>query len=138
MVNFKEAYCEKTSGNCWGCIYADCCQQWLDISEDVFMDVKREISVALCESRHDIPEAIDGAIFPETISDPMNFGLLRELCRDAMTPAIKSGVKKFNIYVTGLTPALLTVINFCRENSVEVVTHHYDRNSGTYIPLPMV
>lgn len=100
--------------------------------------VKDTVNVALCESRHEIPEATDGAIYPAEIANPMDFGVLREIARDSLTPAFVDGVKTVNVYVTGLTPALLSVINYCRECNVKCVTYHYDRSSGKYLPLPMV
>lgn len=139
MVNFEKDACDTCKGNCWHCFHCDDCLQWLDIAPYTPAQiVKREISVALCESRHDIPEAIDGAIFPETIETPMDFDILREIASNSLTPAIKCGVKRINLYVTGLTPALLVVCNFLRENNAEIVTYHYNKANGEYLPLPIV
>lgn len=98
--------------------------------------IGHEYSMALCESRHEIPQAEDGAIFPQEIEDPMNFFRLRTLCREKLGPLVGT-CDVLNVYVTGLTPALLTVVNFCRENKIECVTWHFNRATGEYKPLPM-
>lgn len=122
-----------------GCFHADECNQYNDVAPyDCATITVREIYVALCESRHEIPAAINGSIYPREISDPMNFGLLREIARDILNPAFMQGVTTVNVYVTGLTPALLTVINYCRECGVTCVTWHYNSATGEYQPLPML
>lgn len=100
--------------------------------------VKDTINVALCESRHEIPEAVNGAIFPEVIDNPMDFGALRIMAENALNPLFTLGVKNVNVYVTGLTPALLTVVNLCRERGIKCITFHYNKTNGQYFPLPMV
>ena len=94
------------------------------------------VSMVLCASRHSVPDAVDGAIF-EKIDDPMNFMALRRMAWGRLAPLFNDGVKIVNIYVTGLTPALLTVINICREHDVMVNTWHYDNVSNTYKMLSM-
>ena len=55
--------------------------------------------MATCEGRHDIPQAIDGAVFPMEISDPTNGAAL-----EATAKAIDS----LSLYVAGFTPATIT------------------------------
>ena len=139
LKNYKVVMCNKCAGNCWNCFYADECNIWNDVEPCVpVFETRREIWVALCESRHDIPAAVNGSIYPQTIEDPMNFDALRDQCCDALNPAFNVGVKKVNIFVTGMTSALLTAINYCRECGVECVTWHYDKEVDGYQPLPIV
>lgn len=97
---------------------------------------RNEIYVALCESRHDIPMAINGSIFPETVEDPMDFeGMYRHV--DAVLGVVANRITTLNLYVTGLTPALLETVNWCHDNNIKCVTWHFNRATGEYKELPM-
>ena len=87
-----------------------------------------EHNMALCEGRHTIPMATDGYIFPSTV-DPLD---TEKLERDAA--ASLDGVKKLNLYVTGLTVALIATLNACKGLGISVTLYHYDRESGEYYP----
>lgn len=91
------------------------------------MQVKT-FKMALCEGRHDIPEAVDGSIFGFEI-DPLHPEKLEE---DAAAKIHDLGIKKLNLYVTGLSVALVAVINAAKLTGVELVLYHYDKNSDTY------
>lgn len=45
-----------------------------------------------------------------------------------------NGIEELTLYVTGLTVALVAVINACRGFNVKLTLMHYDRESGTYYP----
>lgn len=90
----------------------------------------RFASVALCESRHSIPLAVDGSIFPQEV-DPTN--ALR-LEADATRIIRESGVEFLTVYVTGLTVALVAVINACHRLGVHLTLMHFDRETGNYRP----
>lgn len=115
------------------------------------------LNMALCANRHNIPEATDGYIFRE-IADPTNTWRLEKQAFSAIWAACNA--KKYlvylgsisprfgncdledalciakdvhlNLYVTGLTPALIAVLNICREESITVDLYHYDRETGGY------
>ena len=110
------------------------------------------LNVTLCAGRHEIPQATDGAIFREIperlITSPhmleeAAFGRLwsiehslgvdspdeEELYCSGLNPAVP-----VNIYVTGLTVALIAVLNVCRRERVPVTLYHYNRGTGTYFP----
>jgi len=58
--------CGKCKGNCYGCFYADECPQWLDVSPYTPSTVTVNcVRLALCESRHPMPDEVEGSIFPE-------------------------------------------------------------------------
>ena len=80
---------------------------------------------ALCEGRHDMP--CDEAIFPGTIEDPTDVMGLVRIASDKL-----GGCKTVVVYVTGLTVALVAVINACRDMGINLCLKHYDRNTGSY------
>lgn len=65
--------CELCGGNCYGCFYAEECNQWCDVApyNALTMVTEDHISVALCAARHEIPGAVDGAIFDKMMTPPM-------------------------------------------------------------------
>ena len=67
----------------------------------------KNMKMMLCEGRHEIPEAVDGAIFPAVIPDPTDL--------EAMMAIVNGKLRycaKLDLYVTGLTVALVTVVNY--------------------------
>lgn len=84
--------------------------------------------MALCEGRHNIPEAVDGAVFGNEL-DPLAVG---EMEAEAIQKL--GGTEALNLYVTGLTVALVAVLNACHQLGIRVTLYHFDRNSGQYYP----
>lgn len=85
-------------------------------------------NMALCAARHDIPQAVDGSIFGNTIN-PL------DVCGLEETALAKLGdVKSLNLYVTGLSVALVAVINVCHRENIMLTLWHYNRDSGNYYP----
>lgn len=123
----KVTACNICKGNCMGCFYADECGLWLDDGSDYIPQVECDhASMSLCEGRHEIPQATDGAIFGNEL-DPLAVTEMETTAKEAL-----SGLKSLNLYVTGLTVALVSVLNVCRESGIKVILYHFDRNSGTY------
>ena len=91
--------------------------------------------MVLCQSRHEIPQAVDGAVFPQEIRCPMYFPALRYDARKVLAEKYENGVRALDLYVTGLTPALLETLNAARELGIRVVTYHHDKDTGRYLPL---
>ena len=87
-------------------------------------------SVALCESRHDIPGAVDGAIFPQTI-DPTDVDAAEN---HAIRVIMCSHVTDLTVYVTGLTMALVATMNACHILGVTLHLMHYNTATGSYFP----
>ena len=86
------------------------------------------LSMALCEGRHAIPNATNGAIFGNTIN-PLDVCGLEETAYNKLM-----GVKALNLYVTGLSVALIAVVNVCHREGIMLTLWHYDRDSGNYYP----
>ena len=89
--------------------------------------------LALCASRHDIPQAVDGSIYENQIEDPTDT-LHMELV--ATRKFRELGVKYVDIYVTGLTPALIAALNAARRLDVKVMLYHFDKTTGGYFSQP--
>ena len=73
--------------------------------------VRIDAVVGLCEGRHEIP-GLNDYIFGE-IKDPMDFKELEYIAGMWVEEANKAGVDLISLYVTGLTPALTSVIKAC-------------------------
>ena len=56
---------------------------------------------------------------------------------DDMTPEYLPKELIINLYVTGFTPALIAVINMCKDNNIILNTWHYNKNSGNYFCYPV-
>lgn len=114
-----------------GCFYTDLCDKWLDKSpyEPYFEEVDHA-SMALCEGRHAIPQAEDGAIFGHTINPLEPQGLQAE----GESKLRELDIKSLDLYVTGLTVALISVLNACRQLGIVVTLYHYDRKEDNYYP----
>ena len=90
----------------------------------------KNVKMGLCRGRHDIP-GVENYIFPSQV-DPL------DLAGQAATAAAAlAGVEALDLYVTGLTVALVTVINHCRQAGISLTLYHFDRESGDYYPQPV-
>lgn len=81
----------------------------------------------LCRGRHEIPEAVDGAIFENEISDVTAVQQMEESAMQRL-----EGVSNLTLYVTGLTVALISVLNACKRLGIKVTLMHFDRATGKY------
>lgn len=95
-----------------------------------------KINIALCESRHEMPECVTGSIYPNTI-DPIDVDgitktadtFMREHCGDDV-----------NIYVTGLTVCTIAVVKSALMRLAmdkpcpNLTLWHFDRATGDYYP----
>lgn len=90
-----------------------------------------ERNFGLCEGRHEI-DGVTEYIFGNTIADPTDTEGLKE---EALAFFMDNGVKStecINIYVTGLTVALIAAINAAKEVGASVTLYHFDRETGNY------
>lgn len=83
---------------------------------------------ALCEARHQMPTDCEGAIFPNTLN-PTDLNGMMDIASEKL-----ANVTELSLYVTGLTVALVTVINYCFAHNIELTLLHFDRDSGNYYP----
>lgn len=80
----------------------------------------------LCMGRHEVSEAVDGAIFPNEVN-PLD---VQGLELHAMH--VLNGVQDLSLYVTGLTVALIATLNACKTMGVKVCLYHFDRDTNSY------
>lgn len=80
----------------------------------------------LCKGRHNIPEAVDGAVFPNAIN-PLNVSEI-----ELQAFEVVKDFDALTLYVTGLSVALVAVINACHTCGVSLNLMHFDRESGNY------
>lgn len=86
----------------------------------------------LCEGRHEIP--VDQYIFGNSIEDPTDTeGLAVKAANVFALNGIEAG-DEVQIYVTGLTVALIAAIVAAKEIGATVVLYHFDRETGSYFP----
>lgn len=82
------------------------------------------------QGRHEISEVKD-YIFTNTL-DPADRQGIRSLAQKSLEFLSKGD--NLTVYVTGLTVALVEVINICHEKGARLTLMHFDRNTGTYFP----
>ena len=85
-----------------------------------------EMTMGLCENRLESPMELDGYIFPQVI-DVKDFNKMQDIIFEKLI-----NCKKLNLYVTGLTVALVEVYGFCVHNNIPLTLYHYDRETGGY------
>ena len=84
----------------------------------------------LVQGRHEIPD-VSEYIF-ENALDPADIQGIRSLAKKSLEFLSKGD--SLTVYVTGLTAALVEVINICHEKGVRLTLMHFDRNTGSYFP----
>lgn len=87
------------------------------------------IKVGVCRGRHEMP--CDYYVFDSEIKDPTDVELI-EVVAEAIISSLAKGNKRFEIYVTGLTVAVIAVIKAAIKYSTNVVAMHYDTRTGKY------
>lgn len=85
----------------------------------------------LCSGRHSTPAT--AAIFPNTVNPTDINGLYETAWR-----AIPADCDTLDVYVTGMTVAMLAVVNVCVARHVGLTAYHFDRESGEYYPQPVL
>lgn len=89
----------------------------------------KEIFLVLCEGRHEMPTN-DGCIFAAinnvTDTEALEAEALKRLS------VLARDVEKINIYVTGLTVALIASLNACTALNKAVVLWYFDRDNNSY------
>ena len=90
----------------------------------------KSINVGLVKGRHEIPE-VTNYIFKGTIENPSDFGSMWKVADDFIGDMDMS-IKEINLYVTGLTAALIEVLNVAKEYGIKVNLFHYNPLDGKY------
>lgn len=82
--------------------------------------------MGLCRSRHDMP--VDDYIFENTV-DPLDLNQMQKVVHNKLQFCCS-----LELYVTGLTVALVTVINYCCHNLIPLTLYHFDAVGKRYYP----
>lgn len=87
----------------------------------------KTLKLSLCAGRHEIT-GLQGYIF-ESIEDVTN---VRNLFNEAYANLKELENGKLELYVTGLTVALIEVLNACRFLNIKVELYHFNRDTNGY------
>lgn len=85
----------------------------------------------LIKSRHNhndlnkLPAIFENTIQPTQIFD---FDYHKKIIHEKLS----TGDKQLILYVTGLTPLLISVLNYCKLFNISVLLYHYDTGSNSY------
>lgn len=94
------------------------------------------LNMELCSGRHPIPQAVDGAFYPETVYNVTCPDELEQHAAEVLRKKTSNGdfreIFCVNLYVTGLTVCLVAVLNVCRKANIKVALWHYDKYTGSY------
>lgn len=93
------------------------------------------MNIGLIKGRHEIPEVNGLYVFNEPV-DPTDVIGINEIAITRIKELIVDPNKErsINLYVTGLTVALVAVINVCRVYHIKLILWHYDRDGDCYFP----
>jgi len=83
----------------------------------------------LCKGRHATPA--DDSIFGTELN-PLDIEGLEQIAMDKL-----QSVTELDLYVTGLSVALVAVINTCHKLGIKLTLWHFDKDSNSYYPQPV-
>ena len=86
----------------------------------------KKIKLGLVKGRHNIPDVTE-YIYQGEIDDPSN---IQKLWKTNMS----MDIDEIELYVTGLTPCLIEVLNVCRDYETKVTLMHYNPKTKDYYP----
>ena len=101
---------------------------------------KRAVTVGLVRGRHEIKYVRDKYIFEDNLNPTDLNDIKHKLENSEFAKALldirKASMQEINIYVTGLTVALIEVIKFVRLKApkANITLHHYDISTSNYFP----
>ena len=86
----------------------------------------RKKIMCLFEGRHEMPSYVEGAVLKD-IHDITDLEEMSDQCHMALQDC-----NELVLFVTGLTPALVSVVNYCTYNHIKLTLMHWNKNTGTY------
>ena len=92
----------------------------------------RKIKLGLVKGRHDIPDVTE-YIYQGEVDDPSNIQELWRIADDYIGD-MSMDIDEIELYVTGLTPCLIEVLNVCRDYETKVTLMHYNPKTKDYYP----
>ena len=91
------------------------------------------MKIGLIKGRHKIPEVEGRYIFIEEL-DPTDVKETEGKAYSVLAAIKRMGEKHIDLYVTGLTMALVSVMNAAKKHEMEITLYHFDRETGKYFP----
>lgn len=88
------------------------------------------LKIGVCKGRHEMP--CDFYIFGSEIKDPTDVKSLELEAEASISALVKDSNTRLEIYITGLTVAVIAVLKTAIKYSVNVVAMHYDTRTGKY------
>ena len=98
--------------------------------------MSKSVNVGLVKGRHEMGDLVSDYIFKGPIEDPIDFGKMW-LVADEFIGDLPMDVKEINLYVTGLTAALIEVVKVCRQYNIKLNLFHFDTKTNTYVKQEM-
>lgn len=89
--------------------------------------------MGLCQGRHNIPGVTEYLYTSEV--DPLDVQHLYSVAAEALSD---TGITELDLYVTGLSVALLAVVSYCVKADIALTCYHFNRDTGEYYPQPVV
>lgn len=86
----------------------------------------RKKIMCLFEGRHEMPSYVEGAVLRE-IHDITDLEEMSDQCHMTLQDC-----NELVLFVTGLTPALVSVVNYCTYNHIKLTLMHWDRKTKSY------
>ena len=91
------------------------------------------MKIGLIKGRHEIPEVEERYIFIEELN-PTDVKETEGKAYSVLSAIKRAGEQHIELYVTGLTMAVISVINAARRHGMRITLYHYDRETGKYFP----
>ena len=88
---------------------------------------RKTATFGLVAGRHPLP--VDKYIWTEEVQNPMDHKALYEHASNV----IGNEWDEITVYVTGLTPCLLAVVDHCHWAGITLKVMQYDRNNDSYV-----
>lgn len=112
------------------------------------------LKLGLIKGRHEIPQVTDYVFNTEV--NPTDFQQMEITAKATLYPLVKNATKEpfylgldsdnqsdlytatkyratLDLYVTGLTSALIATINVAKQLDIYITLYHFDRQSGNYL-----
>ena len=95
------------------------------------------MKIGSIRGRHEIPEVEGRYIFIEEL-DPTDVKGTEGKAYSVLAAIKRIGEKHIDLYVTGLTMAVISVINAARRHGMKITVYHFDRETGKYFPQEVI
>lgn len=86
------------------------------------------MKIGLIKGRHELP--VENYIFEKDIEDVRDIEVMYNIVSKKLKDVSK--IEPVELYVTGLTVALTTVIRYCYNEGLNLILWHYDKEKDNY------